>query len=414
MTTHTDPRPAPGFWRTFASVFLVVLLLAVITLGVVLNVVPRILGGTSLTVLSGSMAPTLSAGDVIAVRATDPADLAVGDIVTFQPVSGDPTLVTHRIVGIAVSTQDGLVFTTRGDANGASDEPIVAAQVKGLYMYHVPALGLLLQPLGGAGPLLAVVAGVALLGFAVFSFVRPRARARAASSTGSGAGRTTVAAAVVVFGVVLASAVAAPATAARADDLGVDFTGPTLNVDWRGEVVPSIGPSFFGDRTVSPGDQIARQVRITNDGPSGAALTVRLTDVALVGSPDLEQHLTLSWAMSDDSGTGGFAEINEGDSVIADGLALAQGESRLFTLMLTYPSDATTGAQASAGSTSIDFDVEFVLAQTTPVGPLPPTGGALPIGAFVIGLVLVSLGVALAIWRRRKRDDVHDEVDAAS
>lgn len=405
MSTHSEPRTAPGFWRTFASVFAVVLLLAVIVIGVVLNVVPRILGGTSLTVLSGSMAPTLSAGDVIAVRGVDPADLAVGDIVTFQPVSDDPTLVTHRIVGVGVDTQDGLVFTTRGDANGASDEPIVAAQVKGLYMYHVPGLGLLLQPLGGAGPLLAIVAGVGLIGFAVFSFVRPRARARARS------GRTTIAAAAVVLCVALASAVALPATAAHAaDDLDVQFTGPTLNVDWRGDIVPSIGPSFFGDRTVSPGDRIARQVRITNSGPSGAALTVRLTDVALTGSQDLENHLTLSWAMADESGTGAFAEIHEGDNVIADGLALDQGESMLFTLMLSYPADATGGAQASAGATAIDFDVQFVLAQTTPVDPLPPTGGALPIAAFVIGIVLVSLGIALAIWRRRKRD----EVDAAN
>ena len=66
--------------------------------------VPRAMGGTTLAVLSGSMEPTIKAGDLIGVRSVDPESLTVGDIVTLQPESGNPTLVTHRIVGVG-STQ---------------------------------------------------------------------------------------------------------------------------------------------------------------------------------------------------------------------------------------------------------------------------------------------------------------------
>ncbi len=67
------------------------------------------------TVLSNSMQPTFSAGDVVVTRPVPIAVLQVGDVITFVPPTEARTLI-HRIA----SLQDGVV-TTRGDANGVDD-----------------------------------------------------------------------------------------------------------------------------------------------------------------------------------------------------------------------------------------------------------------------------------------------------
>ena len=85
---------------------LTVVLAVVILLVLALIVVPRVSGGVRSTVLSGSMRPTVPEGSVVVVRDVAADDLRVGDVITYQLRSGDPTLVTHRIVGITV---DGTV-----------------------------------------------------------------------------------------------------------------------------------------------------------------------------------------------------------------------------------------------------------------------------------------------------------------
>jgi len=70
-------------------------------------------------VQGGSMAPALKTGTLAISRATDPARLAVGDIIKFKR-DGASAAVTHRIV--AIRTVEGrLSFTTKGDANEAPD-----------------------------------------------------------------------------------------------------------------------------------------------------------------------------------------------------------------------------------------------------------------------------------------------------
>jgi signal peptidase len=137
--------------------------------------VPRLLGGATLTILTGSMQPTLRPGDVVAVVPTDPAGLRVGDVVTFQPVSGDPTLVTHRLVAIDDTAAEAR-FVTRGDANTADDAPLVAEQIQGRVVYVIPFIGWARQGLGSAGPLLVAVSGAALVAWGAFAVLRPGAR----------------------------------------------------------------------------------------------------------------------------------------------------------------------------------------------------------------------------------------------
>lgn len=97
-----------------------------------------------MVVLSGSMAPTLLAGDAVLTRA-GVTSLQEGDIVTFRR-QGE--LVTHRVVEVQAGQ-----LVTRGDANNAPDPwPVAISDVEGVYVLRLPFLGYLVwfarQPLG--------------------------------------------------------------------------------------------------------------------------------------------------------------------------------------------------------------------------------------------------------------------------
>lgn len=108
-------------------------------------------------VLSGSMEPALSAGDLIVVREEE--SYAVGDAIVFRDGAG---FTVHRLQSI-----DGETFITRGDANNTDDAPIRAADVKGKVV----------KRLKGAGDLVSAVRSpigiVVTLGLAVLLFEAP-------------------------------------------------------------------------------------------------------------------------------------------------------------------------------------------------------------------------------------------------
>ena len=99
-------------------------------------------------VLSDSMQPTLSAGDLIVV--TRASDYQVGDIVVYQ--AGKSGTV-HRIVEI-----DGDTVVTRGDANNADDQPIARSQIKGRVRFRIPRVGYLINLVKSPAGICVVVA----------------------------------------------------------------------------------------------------------------------------------------------------------------------------------------------------------------------------------------------------------------
>ena len=108
---------------------------------------------------TGSMAPTLRAGDVVLDGPTSGA-YGPGDIITFRHSSLSTDLVTHRITDI----QSGKIHT-KGDANRTADVwDIPPTQVEGVFVKRLPRLGYLLvflrQPTG--------IASVITLGLAVW------------------------------------------------------------------------------------------------------------------------------------------------------------------------------------------------------------------------------------------------------
>ncbi len=100
---------------------------------------PRVFGHELYVVLGGSMSPAFEAGSLVGVRPVDPSTLRAGDVISFRTREGS-MLTTHRIV--AVDTEGGLSFTTKGDANDAVDpNPVPAHSVIGKVSLAVPYAG---------------------------------------------------------------------------------------------------------------------------------------------------------------------------------------------------------------------------------------------------------------------------------
>ena len=106
------------------------------------DAVPMPFGIGSAVVLSGSMEPEISVGDLLMIY--ESKNYEVGDVVVYQ--SGR-IAVTHRIVSIS-----GDEVITRGDANNAEDEPITLERIKGKVVMIIPCVGYLVNiiktPLG--------------------------------------------------------------------------------------------------------------------------------------------------------------------------------------------------------------------------------------------------------------------------
>lgn len=92
---------------------------------------PKFFGITQVIVLSGSMEPAISAGDMLILK-EQPA-YRLGDIVTYRK---GQSLITHRII-----RSNGLKVTTKGDANNIEDEPISVDQIEGRVALVLPGVG---------------------------------------------------------------------------------------------------------------------------------------------------------------------------------------------------------------------------------------------------------------------------------
>ncbi len=98
----------------------------------------RIIGYQCFTVISPSMEPEYSVGDLIYVKDIDPATIKVGDVITFL-VNEDLVVGTHRVVRVDTENQR---FYTKGDANETEDgSPVHFNNVIGVPKFSIPKLG---------------------------------------------------------------------------------------------------------------------------------------------------------------------------------------------------------------------------------------------------------------------------------
>jgi signal peptidase len=113
-----------------------------VVLGMFAIAVPAVSGSQSYTILTSSMKPNLPPGTFIVVERESPADLRLGDVITYQLVSGKPDVVTHRIVKVIVDSRGARTFLTQGDNNAVADGAAVRpVQIKGKLWYAIPYLG---------------------------------------------------------------------------------------------------------------------------------------------------------------------------------------------------------------------------------------------------------------------------------
>jgi len=166
------------------------LLLVVIAIAVLVIVVPMLTGSTPRTVLTSSMEPGLPPGTLVIDKPVDPADVRIGDVVTYQLASGQDLFVTHRVISISRSTSGDITFITKGDNNAAPDAaPVSAEQLQsgGRVWYSIPWIGWLNNAVGGSGKSWLVIgAAVLLFGYAGWQFLsglldrKPKRQASAA------------------------------------------------------------------------------------------------------------------------------------------------------------------------------------------------------------------------------------------
>jgi signal peptidase len=168
-------------------VLLAFMLLVAAAITVVI-VLPRASNGAALTVLTGSMTPTISVGSVVIVRPVDPQTLEVGDIATYQVKPGQDVYITHRIIKIQQS-DSGLSFIFKGDANRGRDlTPVSPKQIRGEVWFHVPYLGGIRDALHGKGGI-SLVATILLAGYALTQIsggLRDRRKGPAEEASGPG------------------------------------------------------------------------------------------------------------------------------------------------------------------------------------------------------------------------------------
>ena len=164
--------------------------------GLVLAVgLPNAFHAKSLTVMSGSMEPTIGTGDVVVARQTSPMDVRVGDIVTFRDPLEHDRLITHRVREMHVEG-DTVVFVTKGDANTGVEHWALPKEgndrARGLPRAEVRLLhGLVplpVRPAPADRPPHAPPRGVGALA-AVASAREARAEAHRSSADNAGSGR---------------------------------------------------------------------------------------------------------------------------------------------------------------------------------------------------------------------------------
>ncbi len=117
-----------------------------------------------MTVISGSMEPTLRAGSVVVTSPVE--NYKVGDIITFR-TGGDRTPpTTHRIKDVKVEGGE-MLYITKGDANPTEDMTETKEEdIMGKALFSIPYLGYLVDfvktPLGFG--ILIIIPGFLIIG----------------------------------------------------------------------------------------------------------------------------------------------------------------------------------------------------------------------------------------------------------
>ena len=172
-TRKTDKKDKPKGILHFLGLGLSFGLLAFVALvGMLVIVLPAMTGSTPYTVLTTSMEPHYGPGTLVIIKPTPAEDIQVGEIITYQLKSGEPAVVTHRVIEKTLSSTGETRFITQGDNNGAPDEAAVRpVQIRGTLWYAVPYIGWVNNLVNGAARSIVIpLIAIALFLYAGFMF----------------------------------------------------------------------------------------------------------------------------------------------------------------------------------------------------------------------------------------------------
>jgi len=129
----------------YARAFINVILTIVVIAAMLLVLLPAIYSSSIAAVLSGSMSPEMQIGSLAIMRPINTADIAVGDIIAFNPPWDEPhVLVSHRVIEVVEGETRN--FRTKGDANEDRDFDLIPeTHVLGRIEYCIPNLGYFLS-----------------------------------------------------------------------------------------------------------------------------------------------------------------------------------------------------------------------------------------------------------------------------
>lgn len=132
-----------------------------------LMLVPAGLGLERYVITGDSMSGAIERGSVVLEEVVPISDLAVGDVITYEPPegSGPEGLVTHRIVSMTRRDSPRPVIRTKGDANRSTDPwrfRLDAAE-QARVVADVPYVGYALAALGMREVRMALIGVPALL-----------------------------------------------------------------------------------------------------------------------------------------------------------------------------------------------------------------------------------------------------------
>lgn len=141
------------------------ILVTVIVIFAILLMGARVAGLQVYNVISGSMEPEYSVGDLIYVKSVDPDSVKVNDVITFV-LNENLVVATHRVVAIDPEQR---LFTTKGDMNETVDAtPVHFNNLIGVPVFHIPLLGYVSDFIQHPPGTYIAIGGVGILVLAVF------------------------------------------------------------------------------------------------------------------------------------------------------------------------------------------------------------------------------------------------------
>ncbi|MCD4535497.1 signal peptidase I [Nocardioides sp. cx-169] len=113
----SQPPRRPGLLRRLVSLLLSLLMVVSMVAFLFLAIGPHVLGYRTSTMLTGSMEPDISPGDVVVTAPRPAADIKVGDVISYQIPIEDHRVETHRITEVDRAADGTISIRTKGDAN---------------------------------------------------------------------------------------------------------------------------------------------------------------------------------------------------------------------------------------------------------------------------------------------------------